>query len=189
MLGRSSLPPPTPASRAGVDLASRELVHSAAAGLPGPWTDAVHDAAIPDATLYDELDRAVMGVPLRGRDPGWWTVASILQWFFAIVAVLGLVWLAALAVLSFGQIHLDAPTLGILPIPLLMLVVGLIGGLALAALSRWLAQRGAARRVASLAATLREEIGKVSAAQITEPVAVVLHDHRLTRTHLDSAAG
>ena len=67
VLGRSSLPPPTPASRAAVDVATRELAERACVGLPQPWADAVQDAAAPDEKLYDELDRAVMGVPLRGR--------------------------------------------------------------------------------------------------------------------------
>lgn len=189
VLGRSSLPPPTPASRAGVDLATRGLLERAGEGLPQPWIDAVQQSATPDAGLYDELDQAVMGVPLRGHNPGWWTVAAVLQWLFAIVAVLGLIWLAALAVLGFGQIHLDAPTIAIIPIPLIMLVVGLFAGLVLAGVSRWLAQRGAARRVKQLSRTLRQEIAEVSARRLTEPVAVVLRDHELTRTHLEAAAG
>ncbi|MBO1755989.1 GTPase [Allobranchiibius sp. CTAmp26] len=189
VLGRSSLPPPTPASRAAVDVASRELAERACAGLPQPWADAVQDAAAPNEKLYDELDRAVMGVPLRGRNPGWWSVVAVLQWLFAIVAVLGLLWLVSLTVLSFGQVHLDPPTVGIIPIPLLMLVLGLLAGLALAVLSKWIARRGAARRSRAVGARMRQEISGVAARQITDPVAVVLSDHRQTRVHLEAAAG
>ncbi|WP_347813858.1 GTPase [Allobranchiibius sp. GilTou38] len=189
VLGRSSLPPPTPASRAAVDVASRELAQLASVGLPQPWADAVQDAAAPDEKLYDELDRAVMGVPLRGRDPGWWSVVAVLQWLFAIVAVLGLLWLVSLSVLAFGQIHLDPPTVGIIPIPLLMLVLGLLAGLVLASLSRWIARRGAAHRSRVVGARMRQEISAVAARQITDPVAVVLNDHRQTRVHLEAAEG
>ena len=189
VLGRSSLPPPTPASRAAVDVASRELAQQAGVGLPQPWADAVQDAAAPDPQLYDELDRAVMSVPLRGRNPGWWSVFAVLQWLFAIVAVIGLVWLVSLSVLSFGQIHLDAPTVGVIPIPLLMLVLGLFAGLALAALSRWVGRRGAVRRSRAVAARMGQEISGVAARQITDPVAVILGDHRETRVHLAAAAG
>ncbi len=188
VLGRSSLPPPTPASRAGVDLATRELAEHVSAGLPQPWADSLREASAPDADLYDELDQAVMGVPLRGRVPSWWIVAAMSQWLFAIIAVVGLLWLAVLALVGFGQIHLDAPTIGIIPIPLIMLVLGVFAGITLAALSRWLARRGAARRATSLGNTMSEQIARVSAAQIIEPVAAVLDEHRLTRTHLDRAA-
>ena len=189
VLGRSSLPPPTPASRAAVDLAARELAAHASEGLPQPWADSVRAASTPGADLYDELDQSVMGVPLRGRDPGWWVAAAVLQWLFAIVAVIGLMWLIGLALLGFGQIQLDAPTIGILPIPLVMLVFGVFAGVLLAMLSRWLGRRGADRRAAALGRTMRDRIHQVSTSQLTEPVAGVLQEHRLTREHLDRAAG
>ncbi len=189
VLGRSSLPPASPALRAGVDVAGRTLAGRAGEGLPEPWALAVREAAQSDDDLYDELDQAVMGVPLRGRDPGWWTVLSGLQWLFAIVAVLGLLWLAGLAVLGLGQIELGAPRIGGIPIPLAMLVVGLLAGLLLAALSRWLARRGAARRARAVAAALRTAITRVATTRIVEPVQAVLRDHEQTRVHLDRITG
>ena len=79
--------------------------------------------------------------------------------------------------------------MGIIPIPLLMLVLGLLAGLALAALSTWIARRGAARRSRAVGARMRQEIGGVAAREITDPVAVILSDHHQTRAHLEAAAG
>lgn len=185
VLGRSALPPATPAARAAVDLATRSLSQQASAGLPQPWADDVQDAATPDEQLYDELDRGVKGVPLRGRDPGWWTAVGLLQWLFVIVAVIGAAWLFGLWILYLGQIDLNAPKQGIFPVPLLMLVLGVLLGVALAALSRWWAHRGAIRRRRAVGALLGDQISSVSAAQITDPVTRVLTEHRLTRNALD----
>lgn len=187
VLGRSSLPPATPAARASVDLATRSLSRRASQGLPQPWADDVQDAAMPDESLYDELDRGVMGVTLRGRDPRWWTAAGALQWLFAIVAVLGAGWLLGLWILDLGQIDVGVPKQGIFPIPSLMVVFGVLLGLVLAAVSRWLARRTARRRRRALEMLLGKQISVVAAAQITDPVSRVLAEHRLTRTALDEA--
>ena len=47
VLGRSSLPPPTPAARSAVELATRRVGDQAAEGLPNRWAEAVADAATP----------------------------------------------------------------------------------------------------------------------------------------------
>lgn len=187
VLGRSSLPPASPAARAGVDLATRTLSEQASQGLPPPWADDVQDAAVPDEQLYDELDRGVMGVSLRGREPGWWTAVSLLQWLLAVVAIVGAAWLLGLWILRLGQIEVAAPTQGVFPVPLLMLVIGVVLGVGLAALSRWLARQGARRRRRVVATELGARISTVAAQQVTDPVNRVLTDHRLTRTALDEA--
>lgn len=187
-LGRSSLPPASPAARAGVDLATRKLGQHASEGLPVPWAQAVQDAATPsDAALHDALDQAVLGTQLEGRAPLWWPVVSILQWVFAAVAVVGLLWLVVLALLGFGQINASAPTWIGLPIPLLMLVIGLLAGLALALLSKWFAGLGAKRRAEAARRRLRKEIAAVGSAQVVAPLERVLRDHRTTRESLQAA--
>ncbi|WP_192498702.1 hypothetical protein [Ornithinimicrobium pratense] len=77
VLGRSSLPSPTPAARANVQLATRRLGEEAGASLPPRWAEAVLEAASPqEDTLSDALDQAVVGVPLRQRTPWWWAAAG-----------------------------------------------------------------------------------------------------------------
>lgn len=189
LLGRSSLPPATPAARAAVEVTTRRLADEATAGLPPSWADAVHQAATPDdRSMVDALDRAVLSTPLQTRKPMWWTVFNILQWACAAVAVAGLLWLVVLGVLSWAQIKIDAPKWGLLPIPLLMLVVGIILGLLLAALARWLAGRAARRRAEAVDRELRTAVSGVAADHVIAPVEGVLAAHRATRTALDIAA-
>jgi len=188
-LGRSSLPPAGPAARAAVDLASRKLGRHAAEGLTPPWAEAVQGAATPsDERLHDALDQAVIGTQLHQRKPTWWAVSSALQWVFAAVAVIGLVWLVLLAILGFAHIYAHAPTWIGLPVPLLMLIVGLLAGVLLALIARWAAARGAHRRAAQVEARLRASIAVVGVEQIIDPVARVLQAHRDTREALAAAA-
>ena len=101
VLGRSSLPPATPAARSAVALASRELADRAGQGLPQVWADAVTDAATPPRDdLADALDQAVFSTSLRARTPLWWSVFGMLQWVFLIATAAGLMWLTILTVLG-----------------------------------------------------------------------------------------
>ncbi|GAB3487095.1 P-loop NTPase family protein [Flexivirga lutea] len=187
-LGRSSLPPPGPAARAAVDVATRQLGRRAAEGLPAAWAEAAQEAATPgDEHLHDALDQAVIGTELHDKPPAWWSVASALQWVFAAVALVGLVWLGLLVVLGMTHVDASAPQWFGLPIPLLMLVFGVLAGVLLALISRWAAARGAERRADRVRSRLRAAIAGVGAEQIIEPVAQVLRCHRRTREALDAA--
>ncbi len=186
---RSSLPQATPAARAAVDLVTRRLGATAAAGLPRPWADAVERAAAPDtAALADALDQAVLGTSLHLRRPLWWSVVGALQLLLAVAAVVGLGWLMALAGLAWLQLPAPpTPSVGVLPVPTLLLVGGLLGGVGLAAVSRVVAARGARRRVHTISLRLRDRIGQVARTQLVEPVQAVLARHRATREQLDAA--
>ena len=190
VLGRSSLPPPTPAARAAVDLATRGVGDRAAEGLPHRWAEAVSDAATPPGPeLADALDQAVVGTSLRMRAPLWWRVFGIAQLLLSLVAVLGLVWLVVLVVLGWLALpDISTPTLGPVPYPLLMFAGGLLLGLALAALARWLARIGARRRGRVIRGRLTAAVAEVAAERIVGPVRVVLARHRRTREGLDRAA-
>ncbi|NHN55867.1 ABC transporter [Calidifontibacter sp. DB0510] len=188
-LGRSSLPPASPAAKASVDLATHRLGERVSDGLPGPWAEAVQDAATPgDENLRDALDKAVLGTELRDKTPAWWSVVGALQWLFAIVAIAGLVWLLVLVGFNMAQIHVGVPNLwGWAPVPVVMLVAGVLLGLLLALVSRWLAARGADRRGRKVERRLREAVAEVAQAQVVEPVQQVLDDHRVARERLDEA--
>jgi hypothetical protein len=188
VLGRSSLPPATPAARSAVALAARELADRAGEGLPQPWTDAVTDAATPPRDdLADALDQAVLGTSLRARNPLWWTVIGILQWVLAIATAAGLVWLTILAVLGWMQLDLDAPGIGRLAYPFLLFAGGALLGFLLSLLARPIGRFGARRRKAMVAARLRESVAQVARDRLIAPVQEVLDRHRMTREHLDAA--
>ena len=189
MLGRSSLPPATPAARASVDLATRRLGDRAGEGLPAPWAEAVADAATPAGPeLADALDQAVIKTPLRARDPLWWTVVGISQTVLALLAVAGLLWLVALGVVGWLQLpEIGTPRLGPLPLPTLLLGGGLLLGLVVAWASRRAALVGARRRADLIRQRLRDSVSTVASAHIVAPVREVLLRHGEARRHLDAA--
>jgi GTP-binding protein EngB required for normal cell division len=191
VLGRSSLPPPSPAARSAVDLATRRVGDEGAQGLPPRWAEAVSDAATPPGPeLADALDQAIVGTSLRMRAPLWWRVFGVLQLVLAVAAVAGLLWLAVLFVLGWFQLpQPDTPKWGPLPIPFLLFVGGLVLGLVLALLARVLARTGARRRGARVRKRLLDSIGTVARERIVGPVRAVLQRHRTTREALDRAAG
>ncbi|MDN5803181.1 MAG: 50S ribosome-binding GTPase, partial [Microlunatus sp.] len=127
-LSRTSLPEPSRAQRAQVDLALRALSREAGEGLPDRWALAVREAADPgQANVADQLDRAIAGADLQSRRPLWWWLFGMLQLVLAVVAVLGLLWLTALFVAATWLQVPDIPTprWRNLPYPTLMFVGGL----------------------------------------------------------------
>jgi GTP-binding protein EngB required for normal cell division len=189
IVGRSSIPAPSASARSAVKLAALTLTDRAAEGLPVLWAEAVSDAAAPtDDRLYERLDRVVVTTPLRGNPPMWWPLLGWLQWVFGLAAVVGLVWLAALAVIGWLQLPpIDTPKVGPFPLPTLLLLGGLVLGLLGAWLARVMARIGARRRRALVGARLRTAITEVATDQLVEPVRVVLDRHRETRERLEDA--
>lgn len=189
VLGRSSLPPATPAARSAVDLATRRVGDRAGEGLPVRWAEAAADAATPAGPeLADSLDQAVIGTPLRARDPLWWSVLGYAQTVLALSAVIGLLWLVVLGVMGWLQLpEIETPRLGPLPYPFLLLAGGLLLGLLLATLARALANIGARRRAELINRRLRESVSRVATEKIVAPVLEVLRRHAAARQHLDRA--
>ena len=149
VLGRSSIPAPDRLDRVGrrprhAQLRARRV--RGAAGALGPGRRGRRRSAA-TATLSDSLDRAVIGTSLRARRPVWWFVVNVLQWVLGLVALAGLVWYAVLWVFALLQLpRPETPAVGILPLPLVMLVVGVLLGIGLGLLSRWWARVGARHR-------------------------------------------
>lgn len=191
VLGRSSIPPPAPAAQAAVDLAARRIGTGAGEHLPTRWADAVADAARPeDHDLADALDQAVLRTPLRARKPWWWTFFGVLQIVFALAAVIGLAWLVVVGLASWLQLP-AVPTADVGPFatPFLLLGGGLLAGLLLAALARWMARGGARRRGRTVERRLRRSVGEVADERVIEPVQQVLAEHAGTRASIRRALG
>ena len=191
VLGRSSIPAPTVSTASAVDLATRSFVRDASEGLPVRWAHAVEDAVDGgDGALSDSLDRAVIGTSLRARRPVWWFVVNILQWVLGLVALAGLIWYAVLWAFALLQLpRPETPAVGILPLPLVMLIVGVLIGVGLGILSRWWARVGARHRRTVVGKRLTESVAAVADEHILIPVDEVLLRHRETREHLEAAAG
>lgn len=191
-LVRSSLPSNDPVARARANTAVMDYADKASAGAPPAWvqsTRAVADRA--SAALTDNLDQAVTRAPLvPPRNPRWWSVFGVLQWMLFGIAVAGGLWLLALAGLAYLQFHVGpAPSVEGLPVPTLMVIVGLLGGLVLAVFGRLLARASARRAARAARAALRREVAVVAEEQIAAPVAAELATVEQFRRALDTARG
>ncbi|MDQ1246576.1 MAG: hypothetical protein QG597_944, partial [Actinomycetota bacterium] len=138
-LVRTSMPSNDPVALARAQTAVLTYADAASRGAPPAWIASARDVADAAAAgLPDELDRAITRAPLVSRrTPRWWSLVGALQWLLLALAVAGGVWLLALAGLSYLQFDLGpAPKVEGFPIPTLMLIVGLLGGVVLAAIAR-----------------------------------------------------
>jgi hypothetical protein len=177
---RTSLPGATGVQRAGVSAAMRSLAARASEGLAEPWPALVRSAATSaEEALPDRLDRAVAGTELpRGR-PRWWSAFGLLQRVLALVAAVGALWLLALAALGYLQLQDAVPTpdLGGFPLPTVLLLGGLLLGLLLGGLTRWLNGIGARRRARRAAKALRSRVEDVANDAILGRVEAELEAH------------
>ncbi|MFF2021090.1 GTP-binding protein [Streptomyces sp. NPDC058171] len=180
--------PPTPAdeeatARQRVEQAVRTVADQAASGLPGPWALAVREAAVRGAEgLPEALDRltADAGAPRRPPRPGWWPAAVFAQACMTLLQLFGALWLV-------GQIaRVTAPNLGV---PVLLMVIGIVGGPGVEWLCR-MAARGPARRYATEAERrLREAAAGCGRARVLDPVAAELLRYREVREQYLRATG
>ena len=173
-LRRTSLPAGSAVSKAGADSAVRAVADAASAGLAEPWPRLMRAAARSRGDeLPDELDRAVGGADLgMDRPPRWWRAAAVVQWALLGLAVGGALWLGLLAGLAYLQIDLDAPSLGPFAWPTVLLLGGLIGGLALRVLARPFIAVGAARRRRRAERELKRRVEAVAETYVLQPLRV-----------------
>ncbi|MFF8933975.1 GTPase [Streptomyces paradoxus] len=171
-------------ARQRVEQAVRTVADRASAGLPAPWAQAVREAAVRGSQgLPEALDEltARAGVPTgRPPRPGWWPVAVLTQACMTILQFLGGLWLL-------GQIiGFMAPNLGV---PVLLMVIGIVGG----PLIEWscrMAARGPARRYGLEAERrLREAAAGCGRARVLDPVAAELLRYQEVREQYGRVVG
>lgn len=180
---RTSLPDANQVQRARIESAVRDLSDTLAKDLSRPWAAAVRRSSTSRLTeLQDRLDRAVGGVDLGvARTPFWTRLVRGVQWLLLLAAVVGAVWLGALAVMSY--LKLDEPTTpdaAGFPVPTLLLVGGVVLGLVLAALCRVLVGRSARRRARRAEARLRRAVDDVADELVLAPLTAEIEAYRVT---------
>ncbi len=186
-LAKSSIPSPTHVQRASAEIAVRDLAEKASVGVGKPWASAIRDASTSKSSdITDALDQAVVSTDLGVARPSlWWRVVNLLQWLLFAMALVGLGWLLAMAVAGLGAFDLaDPPKSGGLAVPTLMLIAGIVFGIALGVLSRFAARvsgRNKARRADRI---LRQAIGDVAQAQVVEPIEAELAAYERHRAGL-----
>ena len=178
---RTSLPPATPVQSARVTIAVRTVVDRLTEDLPAEWGSALRvEAAERSAQVPERLDAAIAGTDTSvGRRPYWWAFVGLLQQVLMVVAVVGGLWLAGLAALSYLRMDLfSTPDLGRLPLPTVLLAGGLILGLLVAFVAAAVAGVGARRRAARVRRRLHHSVAEVADSEVLQPVEQLAGRHR-----------
>jgi GTP-binding protein EngB required for normal cell division len=187
---RTSVPPPTSVQRARVEGAVRGVADSVTAQMTPPWAAAVRTASTSRlGDFTDALDSSVAGTDLGvTKDPAWWRGVRVLQWLLFFIAVVGALWLAALA--FFAYLRLPEPgnvDWHGFPLPTLLLIGGVLAGLLVAAISRTAARVSARRRAARARGRLRGGIERVCEEFVIAPMQRELDAYATCRDGLTAA--
>jgi energy-coupling factor transporter ATP-binding protein EcfA2 len=188
--GRTSVPAPTQVQRARVDAEVRAVADEVSMPLARPWAEAVRRASVtrlPD--LNDRLDAALSATELdTERMPVWAGLVRVLQWLLLIAALAGLVWSAVLlADPWFGVQRLDTPDVAGFPVPLVLLLGGVLLGLLLALMCRLLVSATARSRARVADRRLRSAISTVAEELVATPVRAELAAYDTVREGLARA--
>ncbi|MDO9457119.1 GTPase [Nocardioides sp.] len=181
---RPRLPETSPVQRARVDSEVRALADDASSGLGPSWVDSVRRAStsrLPE--VADRLDRALAATDL-GVDklPVWAGLVRVLQWALILVALVGGLW-SALLVIG-GNLSEEAPQVAGMPLPLLMLVGGILLGVLLALVCRALVAGTARTRAAVAERRLRGAVHDVAAELVVAPVTAELAAYSTVRSNV-----
>ena len=175
---RTSLPSASAVSQARVEMALGRLVDGAGSSLPLAWSDALRDELAGRAgRLGDRLDTAIASTNIgASRTPAWWRILGFLQGALLFVAVVGAVWLAALAGLAYLQLDVpEGPEVADrVPLPTALLLGGVAVGILVAVLARPFAALGARRRARLARDRLQTSVRAVADAEVLGPVDDVL---------------
>ncbi len=173
-VSRTSLPRATSVQRARLDASLRGLLDVATEGVPRGWADRIRAVGRGNEKLLaDRLDAAVAGTDLHmDRGHGWWVLVTILQWLLFMALIVGAVWLALPFVLALAQVPVDLPVITWQgwPVQTLLVAGGVVGGIALALLSRLFVEAGAQVKARQARKALTDAIGEVTAVEVVEPV-------------------
>ncbi|MBS2937188.1 50S ribosome-binding GTPase [Nocardioides sp. J2M5] len=187
---RTSVPKATGVQRARVDTEVRALADQVGEGMAPSWANAVRAASVsrlPDLT--DRLDRAVATTDLGAdRIPVWAGLVRVLQYVLIVSAIVGAGWLAMLSLGSYARLpEPPTPDVGAFPLPTLLLVGGIVLGLLLALVCRWLVALTARSRARAADKRLRDAISAVSDEVVVAPVRAELASYAEVREALAAA--
>ncbi|MCZ4498084.1 MAG: transporter [Marmoricola sp.] len=179
---KSSLPDTDQVQGSQVDSAVRELADRLSSGMSRPWAAAIRRSGSAGlGELEERLDRAVRATDLGVEQVPLWTRAvRAVQWLLLTAAVIGGLWLAAVAADDFLKLGLAEPKVSGVPVAALLLGGGIALGLLLALLCRFLVGRGAVRRAQSAELRLRTAVGEVTDQLVIAPLKADLDAYRVT---------
>lgn len=152
-----------------LDAVYKRLVKANTAVLPTPWASKVNaelDEAYTDLVL--EL-KAVLNAPSQRHlpTPHWWKWAKTWQWTLYIIMLAGLIWWGMNALLERLLLPtLPMPHIGVIPLAVVALLIGLILGLIATWVNYRLVKAGAYRRARNLRSYLNSRVEDVLQAKL-----------------------
>lgn len=165
-----------------VDLAIRDYADELTVSMQAPWPSRVRERAMFGRERVIEDLRSAVGraATQAGEKPRWWSLIAWLQRLFAVLAVVGVIWLITVAILG-GFFHFDTdPLLPVtpraewIPIPTTLALGGIIIGAVLALIVKLPLAVGANRRARQAKKDIEDRLSAVADEQVVEPVAELM---------------
>ena len=171
----SSLPPLSAAQKAGMANAVRQYSKQMANRIDEPWKRSMKEAALSrEAELPELLERDMMRIDYGlGRTRAPWVIFNALQWIALLSALAGVAWLTLISGMAYLQIQLPpAPTPEGSPVPLptLLLLLGVLLGIASAGVGRLLTAMGSRYYARKLRGRLQTGVEKAVQSCVVAPV-------------------
>lgn len=170
-----SLPPLSAAQKANMANAVRRYGSRMGQNVGEPWKRSLSEAALSrESELPTLIERDIARIDYtRGRQRAPWTVFNVLQWLALLSALAGVAWLTLIAGLGYLQIQLPpppAPEGFPVPLPTLLVILGVLLGIAAAGLGRLLTAWGARRYARRLRVRLNAGVEGAVRSCVIEPV-------------------
>ena len=171
----SSLPPLSAAQKARMANAVRQYSKQMAARIDEPWKRSMKEAALSrEAELPELLERDMVRIDYGlGRIRAPWVIFNALQWIVLLSALVGVGWLTLISGMAYLQIQLPpAPTPEGSPVPLptLLLLLGVLLGIASAGVGRLLTAMGSRYYAGKLRGRLQTGVEKAVQSCVVAPV-------------------
>ena len=171
----SSLPPLSAAQKAGMANAVRQYSKQMANRIDEPWKRSMKEAALSrEAELPELLERDMVRIDYGlGRTRAPWVIFNALQWIALLSALAGVAWLTLVSGMAYLQIQLPpAPTPEGSPVPLptLLLLLGVLLGIASAGVGRLLTAMGSRYYARKLRGRLQTGVEKAVQTCVVAPV-------------------
>ena len=171
----SSLPPLSAAQKAGMANAVRQYSKQMAARIDEPWKRSMKEAALSrEAELPELLERDMMRIDYGlGRTRAPWVIFNTLQWIALLSALVGVGWLTLISGMAYLQIHLPptpTPEGSPVPLPTLLLLLGILLGIASAGVGRLLTAMGSRYYARKLRGRLQTGVEKAVQSCVVAPV-------------------
>lgn len=176
-----------------VESAAAGLAGAVSASLPQPWSQSIRRAATTEVdALTERLSDEANGAsdePL----PGWFRVVAGAQWILLAALLTGAVWLLGWSIgAAIGWSLPDPLTLEFVPLPVWLVLIGLVGGPVLEAYASWFVTSGELRVRAARVRALDTAVSDAAEAHVVNPVRAELDDYQRGQhalTNVESRGG